>query len=149
MERGWVLGRASCLLVVAACADRAGDGRGAFDPAPAPLPSAASAALPAPPAPTLLPPRPPYREPPEVAPLTTGRLRLTGTVPDLAHVFTGEIDGRAVVVHPATRDGPQRYKAQVAYYRLARALGVPAVPPSTVRVELLADLLGSAAAGAE
>lgn len=93
------------------------------------------------------PPSVPSSAAPAAAP-ATGTLqngRLTGLRPEseISPFLVGRAGDDDVVVLVGTREEPQRFRPQVALFRLSEALGFDVVPETVLRREKLSTLLGA------
>jgi hypothetical protein len=91
--------------------------------------------------PALLPPRPAHAEAPEAAALAVGGLAGVDVDDRWAPFLVAKVGGRPALLLLASRESPQRWRPHVAFYRLARALSAPIVPPTVARALPLRALL--------
>jgi hypothetical protein len=105
-------------------------------PRPEPVPAASD--------PDVLPLRPPRTESPEAASLVVGPIARLRESRERAPFLIAEVGGVTALLLVATREAPQRWRPQVAMFRLAARLGLDVVPATVARREPLAALLGAA-----
>jgi hypothetical protein len=103
-----------------------------FTPPPAAIPDATSDAVPA----------PKRQDPDDLAAYLTAAPQSGKSIGHTSVVFRLKLEGGLEAAYkPRSKRGPSRYKGEIAAYRLAKALGLPNVPPAMPRSFARATLL--------